>query len=126
MEQGLQTHFIPDDIEKRRLISQRMGIRFVANFNRELLNHCQAVDRCFKRIFGEDHIKFQEDKSDDIHTTFEGDIREIDSEIAPLLSSIEKSDVEQNFDVEKLDSLKLFSEVASPFAEMLLANPKTC
>ena len=124
MEHGLQTHFIPDDIEKRLLISKRMGIPRVADFNAELLRHGTAVEKCFKRIFGEDYIKSQQGKSQDMHSTFEGNLRELDNEIAPLLTSIEKSDVEQNFDEEKLESLKLFSEVASPFAEMLAANPK--
>ena len=54
MEHGVQTHFLPDDLEKRLLIAQRMGIHFVADFNAELDVHVANVEGCFTRIFGED------------------------------------------------------------------------
>ncbi len=123
MENGLQTHFIPDDIEKRLLIAQRMGIHFVADFNKQLDEHCKAVTSCFTRIFGEEYIKFQQEIPDSDREGHE-DLVERVHEITPLLTSIEKSDAVNDFDQEKLNSLKLFIEIAPPFAEMLATSPK--
>ncbi len=123
MEHGFQTHLVPDDPEKRLLISKRLGNEFVADFNTELERHTANVHRIFTRIFGKEYAEQnRRKKPGELHTTFEppkiskGDIK-------PLLSSIEKSDVRDDLSDETLFILKTFAEISPPFSEMLTANP---
>lgn len=116
MENGLQTHFLADDLEKRLVISQRMGIDFVADFNVELEKHKQNVNQIFTRIFEEEFVN----QEFEIHTTLETK----DNDIKPLLTSIEKSDVHEDIDDETIFTLKTFAEISPMFFEMLQANPK--
>ena len=53
MEHGLQTHLVPEDAEKRRLIATRMNCRSPENFNAELNKHAENVKRIFARVFEE-------------------------------------------------------------------------
>lgn len=53
MEQGLQTHLVPAENERRALIARRMGLRSVAALDTELAEHCRNVRNIFVRIFGD-------------------------------------------------------------------------
>lgn len=122
MEHGLQTHFLTDDLERRIVISQRMSILFVDDFNKELIKHVDNVSNIFARVFGEDYAKkYREGKHQTTETLTEkltktGDLK-------PLLSSIEKSDFSNDLNDETLFILKTFSHISPPFSEMLTANP---
>ncbi len=122
MENGLQTHKLTYDLEKRLIISQRMGIHFVADFNEIFDNHTNAVDRIFTRIFGENfpsesRIKIKQTKElRNIHISES-------NELKPILSAIEKSELESILTDEHLDTLREFSKVSPPFSDMLAANP---
>jgi [glutamine synthetase] adenylyltransferase / [glutamine synthetase]-adenylyl-L-tyrosine phosphorylase len=55
MEHGLQTHSVPDEPERRRLVARRMGFGFedgLADFERALETHTTNVHAAFERIFG--------------------------------------------------------------------------
>ncbi len=121
MEHGLQTHFIPDDSEKRLLIAQRMGIRTVAEFDRQLLAHAAAVTEVFSRVFHEDYAIPGGD--DATGSDLNQIARKPEPDINPILVSIEKSEHDQNLSGRQIETLKKFSEVARPFAEILAANP---
>ncbi|MCB1024297.1 MAG: hypothetical protein KDB79_07900, partial [Acidobacteria bacterium] len=116
MEHGLQTHLVPDDPEKRLLISKRMGISTIASFDRELKLRTDRVNRVFTRVFGQEYIDSQQN-SQDIHES-------VESVIEPILTSIEKSHVDHLLSDENIDALRYFSENAKPFAEMLTSNPE--
>lgn len=123
MENGLQTHFVTDDLEKRLVISQRMGILFVADFNIELEKQTQNVHRIFTRIFGEEYANISRQKKETARITAKKkNTSKVD--IKPLLSSLEKSEIENNLDSETISILEKFTEISPPFSEMLTANPK--
>lgn len=57
MENGLQTHLVPESKDKRSLIAKRMNCNDLSEFERELEKHAGDVSRIFSRVFGEDEIK---------------------------------------------------------------------
>ncbi|MEZ5344656.1 MAG: hypothetical protein R2681_03775 [Pyrinomonadaceae bacterium] len=116
MEHGLQTHLIPDDNEKRLLIAKRIGISSLTDFDNELKRRTSGVNRIFTRIFGQEYIEKQHRATEKESTA--------ESEIEPILTSIEKSHVDRSLSKDNIEALKYFSEYAKPFAEMLTSNPE--
>ncbi len=53
MENGVQTHTVPDEPEKRTLVAHRLTFAGGGNFERELEDHTKNVSRIFSRIFGD-------------------------------------------------------------------------
>ncbi len=123
MEHGLQTHFVPNDLEKRLVISQRMEIHFVADFNNELTKHTTNVHKIFTQIFGEKYPQQSRQKKENIKVLIDEKTSGKD-DLKPLLYSLEKSENHNDLDYETLFILKTFSEISPPFSEMLTANPK--
>jgi glutamate-ammonia-ligase adenylyltransferase len=57
MEHGLQTHSVPDEVERRALVARRMnfvGTDVLSDFNRALETHTAHVRAAFERIFGKE------------------------------------------------------------------------
>jgi glutamate-ammonia-ligase adenylyltransferase len=52
MENGLQTHTVPNEPLKRSLIARRMGYETTDSFDRELGNQTARVQTIFERVFG--------------------------------------------------------------------------
>jgi glutamate-ammonia-ligase adenylyltransferase len=52
MENGLQTHTVPDAEERRRLISKRMNFKGGKELEQSLRAHTQNVSQVFERVFG--------------------------------------------------------------------------
>ena len=72
MENGLQTHLVPDDSEKRLLIAKRMNFFSVADFNKNLELHTANVNRIFERVFQK---KYDDSKFEISDLKFEKDDR---------------------------------------------------
>ena len=53
MEQGLQTHLVPGDADRRDLIARRMGLIDASELTGELSIRCDNVRGIFERIFGD-------------------------------------------------------------------------
>ena len=53
MENGVQTHTVPDDPEKRALLARRMTFASGGDFEHDLKLHIDNVSRVFSRIFSE-------------------------------------------------------------------------
>jgi glutamate-ammonia-ligase adenylyltransferase len=53
MEHGLQTHVLPNDPAKRKLIAARMNTASVREFEKALALHTKNVARVFERVFRE-------------------------------------------------------------------------
>lgn len=144
MENGLQTHLVPDDLEKRLLIARRMSIFFVADFNKELEFHTANVKRIFKRVFqSKENFKTEipdlnfpiEDTKESFSETEEQtEVKNFESinslsknSKSPLppqiISSLEKSNVKIKFTKKLSRSVKKLSEISPHFTEMLAANP---
>jgi glutamate-ammonia-ligase adenylyltransferase len=133
MENGLQTHLVPNEENKRLLTAKKMGFRLLEDFDRRLNLHTVNVHQIFKRIFSE---KSSEISPETLH--FEQakiDISNLESEISAssvsnppkvlqnLLSSLKKSDLEINLSRKQLFVLQKLAEVSPVFIEMLVANP---
>ncbi|MEZ5425852.1 MAG: hypothetical protein R2747_06280 [Pyrinomonadaceae bacterium] len=141
MENGLQTHLVPSNLEKQLPIAQQMGLYFVADFQKFLEDHTRNVREIFTRIFGDataepkihteniDHQLNQIDP-DEVPTEIEPEIEELKNEIAEskafsgIISSLEKSEIKIKLDKEKLESLKRFCDVTPNFAGFLSSNPQ--
>ena len=59
MENGLQTHTIPDDTARRALVARRMRYEGVAGFEGQLESHVENVHHIFERVFGHDSLPYQ-------------------------------------------------------------------
>lgn len=51
MENGLQTHAVPNDRARREVVARRMNLASLADFDAALKTHTENVSRIFKRIF---------------------------------------------------------------------------
>lgn len=66
MENGLQTHTVPDDPQRRRMLAARMGFAHTKEFDRNLRRHSNNIFRIFSQIFGSglaSSAAFAEEKS---------------------------------------------------------------
>lgn len=122
MEHGLQTQFLPNDPDKRQVISKRMAMNCVADFDIELKKQTSNVHQIFTRIFGKEYPNESRQKKENIQTVIDEKTSGKD-DLKPILSSLEKSENESDLKDETLYILKTFSEISPPFSEMLTANP---
>jgi glutamate-ammonia-ligase adenylyltransferase len=111
MENGLQTHLVPDDPERRKLFARRMNCKNLLDFNESLRFHTANVNRIFTRIFSPSNRPAAEppvenQKISELPAKFIGSgnlgtdisdfkfkIDEPRSAIHPILASLEKSDL---------------------------------
>ncbi|CAN5374238.1 bifunctional [glutamate--ammonia ligase]-adenylyl-L-tyrosine phosphorylase/[glutamate--ammonia-ligase] adenylyltransferase [soil metagenome] len=150
MENGLQTHFIPENTEKRTLLAKRLDFAELGDFEKELLFQTQNVCRIFSQIFRSESLA----KKNGIHniefpiSNFQfpienySEISNLNSEISQenepavkeksrfktdklgtILHSLEKSNPDIKLSEEKLESVEKISEISPHFAERLAANP---
>ncbi|HXH69809.1 MAG TPA: hypothetical protein VNI60_05615, partial [Pyrinomonadaceae bacterium] len=139
MENGLQTHLVPNETDKRFLTARRMNFPNTEKFNASVNFHTSNVSRIFERIFGNEEPKKVTETAANFSTfSFDRQTREMSSQdslnnftesqpnqtLKLILSSLEKSDVRIDLKDETLETLKLLSETSPHFAEMLAANPK--
>lgn len=131
MENGLQTHLVPENSEKRALLARRMKCANLNRFNRELENHSENVNRIFTRVFGETEELLEEEKrrrGDEENFGIQNLKSESDDDrrrqiIEPILSSLEKSNIAVSLSDAKLKTLEKLSKTSPHFAAMLAANP---
>ena len=136
MENGLQTHLIPDDAERRLLLSKRMNCRKLRDFEKTLESHTANVNRIFTRIFStqirenskeqsEIEILSELSATDDLFqiSNFKFQIQESQSSIQPILSSLEKSNLKISLSKKVTKTLEKLTKVSPPFAEIIAANP---
>jgi len=119
MENGLQTHTLPNEAEQRFLLARRMDFKILKEFESALEFHVKNVTRIFSRVFDEENFLTQ--KRRNAETQGESNGRKI--KLQPIFSSLEKSDVRNDLSDETLNTLKILSETSPPFAEMMTANP---
>lgn len=116
MENGLQTHLIPSDDEKRLIVAKCMNLHGLSEFNKILKHHTSIVNRIFIRIFGDLENTPQSARLiEKIPQTI------IRNPQADVIASLKKSDVE--FDENKAASLKIICENSPHFSELLASNP---
>jgi glutamate-ammonia-ligase adenylyltransferase len=109
MENGLQTHIVPDEPEKRLTVAKRMGLQSLNEFDEILNFHTQNVNQIFQRVFGNQPFS-NKHLGQEVHQ-------------AELLKSIERAEEQIHLSDEKAESLSDFSQLSPYFSEMLTANP---
>ncbi len=143
MENGLQTHLVPNETEKRLLAAKQMNFADLSEFDEMLDFHTANVSRVFSRLFGTLENSAKVDK---IELT-ESEILRRDNQLSifppnnqsrkliltrnsgdqnrtlQLISSLEKFDSQTNHIAENSSAIKLFSEISPDFTALLTANP---
>ncbi len=112
MENGLQTHVVPDDKKKRELIAQKMDCPGLEEFDRTLLSHTKNVSKVFKRVFENHPLSLVHRPSSPIEHS--------STERGSLLKSAEPRTKDEG----QKTNLEEFCEISTHFAEMLAANPQ--
>ncbi|MGI8556399.1 MAG: hypothetical protein ACR2LT_08610 [Pyrinomonadaceae bacterium] len=121
MENGLQTHHVPNNKEKRLLAARRMDFVNLQNFNATLLLHTRNVNRIFERVFGA-AVSSSPQTENKPEKDFKEEARNLI--LTQILTSIDKSDTPQKLKKENLHALAKFSAISPHFAEMISANPR--
>ena len=120
MENGLQTHTLPNDADKRDLLAKRMNCGNLQTFENALKVHTEKVSRIFSRIFGDEKFAPSAEK---IAQTSLQKFPSVESGLDTIFSSLNKSNVKTAVKDAALETLKTVSETSSHFAEMIAANP---
>ncbi len=115
MENGLQTHLVPDDPGPQEMIAARMGFPSAVEFIEELRRHTANVSRVFKRFF--DHTAYVERESGEIHDSMPPPAR--------TRTASESLDEESGSELaaEKADVVRLIRRYAPPLIESLAGHP---
>ncbi|MGB7207212.1 MAG: hypothetical protein WBD27_00995 [Pyrinomonadaceae bacterium] len=129
MENGLQTHSLPNDPDKRLFIAKRMRFAELVEFEQALTANTDNVRRAFVRVFGENAVA--DGKNASIDTTANPDIQHGPENIpdnpnilqTQLFASIEKSNVRPKLTPERLSVIDKIAEVSPKFTELLTAKP---
>lgn len=120
MENGLQTHTLPEDKVKRASISRRVEFAGSDNFENNLQRHTKFVQSVFERVFGEhtpENISDAAQTFDDVPDARER-IRE------HVLTSIAKSDATFEKSSSSAKVLARVIDTSPHFASMLATNPQ--
>lgn len=122
MENGLQTHLVPENKERKLLLARRMNFENSGQFEIVLENHASNVTRIFSRVFGEAknfrQRRKRAQKIEDISTETESG-----KKLQPIFSSLEKSDFRLNVESQNFQAVEKLSGISPHFAGMLAANP---
>lgn len=117
MKNGVQTHTVPDDPEKRAVLARRVMFTYGGDFEDSLRVHTQNVNRIFTRVFGE----IDDDTLSEIEMTEVPDVHE--RTLSHVLASIEKSDVDLDATRQGATVLEELTRISPHFSAMLAANP---
>ncbi|HEX8639497.1 MAG TPA: hypothetical protein VF692_15615, partial [Pyrinomonadaceae bacterium] len=138
MENGLQTHLVPENDDKRALLAVKMGYEDVVSFNAALNAHSENVNRIFKRVFGDTNkndvtatalpaIENNKNENSSGYKSIETDSNDLNVAVPsiyqPIIASLEKSDLQKSLSPAILATLERLSAISPHFAEMLAANP---
>ncbi len=115
MENGVQTHTVPEDHVKRSLLGARMAFASGGNFDNDLAIHTRNVKSVFARVFGE------------VTDSSQLEVTEVpnaaDRVLSHVMASLEKSEIEFESTDENLAVLEKITAVSPHFSSMLAANP---
>lgn len=132
MENGLQTHLVPKNEEKKLLIAKRMDCFDLPDFERELKFHTENVSEIFGRIFASES-ELKQSKISNYKPQNDFEISDLKYEIGAgelkadkiqlILQSLEKSNLEMDLSESKMKTIEKIVEISPHFAEKLAANP---
>ena len=115
MENGVQTHTVTDELEKRALLGRRMTFAGGGDFENDLALHTQFVGRVFARVFGESDAVIKDEITE---------VPNVQERIlSHIMASIEKSELKFNASDNNVAVLERLTFVSPHFSAMLAANP---
>lgn len=120
MENGLQTHTLPDDDLRRSLIRARIDFAGSGDFEEGLSRHTKFVQTVFERVFGEETVEV--DRGVEQDDTVAHDARERIRE--HVLASIAKSDATIDRSRASARVLERVIETSPRFASAIAINPQ--
>ena len=118
MENGVQTHTVPDEKDKRELVGRRMTFVAGGSFEADLKQSTDNVARIFSRIFGEVRLSVVSNTKHAGRTAPHERVR------SSVLASIEKSSVVYAPTESGSSVLDHLSVVSPHFSSLLAANPQ--
>lgn len=139
MEHGLQTHIVPQDDEKRRVVALRSGCPTLKDFDGELEKHTTRVSKIFHKIFHQNAAQIAENAETAANLpeseaelnlaaetlAFRDAPASVEQRnVANLFASVEKSAEVSKVKKSQLTAARKLSEISNYFGEMLAANPK--
>ncbi len=120
MENGLQTHTLPNDSAKRLLLAKRMNCADADDFETTMKRHTENVNRIFRRVFNQSDSSAKNAAPIDISYS---DAPLSTGGMQTIFSSLEKSAVKMKVDDVHLETTRIISATSAHFAAMLAANP---
>ncbi len=117
MKNGVQTHTIPAEPEKRALLARKMAFASAGEFESDLIETTGNVSRIFTRIFGETPAAVTDLDITEVPDTAE-------RTRSHILASIEKSSVTYDPTTKSAAVLERVIAISPHFASMLAANPQ--
>jgi len=131
MENGLQTHALPDDENKRNMAARRMGFSgegLQIKFEEKLKTHTGNVSRIFLKLFGTEghpgHIEPEKEAPTGAGETGRAAENEPGTRnFSRLEDSWEKHSPNEDIPSGKLETLQRVCSLSDYFSEMLAANP---
>jgi glutamate-ammonia-ligase adenylyltransferase len=118
MENGVQTHVVPEDPHKRALLARRMLFATGQVFESSLKEHTDNVSRIYYRIFGEKPSGIKRPASSPTHD------ESAERSVAHILASLDKAGLKPPPDSPALHVIERVSAVSPHFAAMLASNPQ--
>jgi glutamate-ammonia-ligase adenylyltransferase len=123
MENGLQTHLVPNEAQRRTLIARRMNCTDLPDFENTLRSHTENVHRIFRRVFGSVENSVAPPASEPFSRETFAANQFAEERLKPLVSSLSKSAVKIDLNRENRQTLEFLSKTTAHHAEMIVANP---
>jgi glutamate-ammonia-ligase adenylyltransferase len=117
MENGIQTHTVPEETDKRSLVGRRMTFAAGGDFEADLKLNAENVARIFTRIFGDESFAATNGSQSAIRTAPHERVR------SSVLASIEKSSFTYAPTGTGSSVLDRLAEVSPHFSSLLASNP---
>ncbi len=118
MENGLQTHVVPNDTGRRSLVARQMNCADLPEFERHLQTHTANVNRTFARVFGTADIL-----SAPLGEAEDNQKIAAENRLDPIISSLKKSDVKIDLNDENRTTLEHLAKISAHYAALIAANP---
>jgi glutamate-ammonia-ligase adenylyltransferase len=120
MENGLQTHTLPDDPVKRKLLARRMSFASGGgDFEREIATCTKNVSSIYARVFGDVETPFSISEAIEISEVPNA----ADRARSHIFASLDRSEVDRDRTGQMSAVIDRIAEASPRFAAMLAANP---
>ena len=116
MENGVQTHLIPLEKQKRDLLARRMKFATGQDFGPRLARHTANVSRIYSRVFGE--APAEPLPAGNLPSELN------EPSLEHIYASLKKADITLRSDSPAREVIRTVSEVSPHFASVMAANPE--